>query len=370
MYISTPLRQLPPTNDSERNNIRSWMKSGAELFDRPDMLFIATNGEEGREPEKTSVQFDWGGQSAMRSGWDDQALYLFFDAGPAGVSHQHEDKLHIDISAFGRDFLTDGGKGSYIPDKWRDYFVSTRAHNTIMIDGQGQRRIPDPTTHRTNSALHRQWLSNQFMDFASGSYLDGYGQAFIAVRHSRYVIFKKNEYWLVLDVLAGEGTHKFESLFHFTPGDVFVENEQKLIRTRFSDGNNIQLIANATKPVAIDIIKGQENPEQGWIYENGERKAIPVAVISGEDQLPLQMITLIEPVRENNFSVSAVKIAEKTEKQCRILVKRQDGDDTWLINLNKENRLNDAGVIEEACISFSRSQHNQIMEQQTFKFEE
>jgi len=197
MLVCTPSRTVPPTNDSHRNDVTQWLNQGAKQFNRPDMKFVATYGDKGIAPPKTSVFFPWGRQFAMRSDWSEEAWYLFFDAGPFGVSHQHEDKLHIDVSAFGRDFLTDGGKGLYVPDKWRDYFVSTASHNTIMIDGKGQQRMGLLETHRPQESLSDCWFTDDNVDYAYGIYQSGYGAGNIPFTHSRQVLFKKKEYWIV-----------------------------------------------------------------------------------------------------------------------------------------------------------------------------
>ncbi len=362
MYVSTPSRQVPPTNDANRLDIRSWMQQGADLFDREDMRFIATNGEEGKEPEEISVIFPWGGHMVMRSGWDDQARYLFFDAGPSGVSHQHEDKLHIGISAYGRDFLTDGGKGLYIPDKWREYFLSTQAHNTIIVDGFGQRRIPDQSTHRVDSPLKGRWFSNEYFDFASGTFKNGYGPEKIPVTHSRYIVNKKNDYWLIIDELSGEDEHAFESLFHFTADEVVVYKDKQAIQTEYKDGKNIRLSTIATIPLEVNLIKGQENPEQGWIYRGGERIATPTAIIKGRGKLPVQIITVIEAVKDNNFSDITIGFSKPSDRKLEINIGINDKRDRWTFQLNTNEVLQINLDDLEDCIRFERSQNGKFID--------
>ena len=367
MYVSTPGRQVPPTNDSERSDVRHWMSIGVDLFNRQDMRFIASNGREGEAPLQTSLLFPWGGQAVMRSGWDEQAMYLFFDGGPTGVSHQHEDKLHVDISAFGRDFLTDGGKGLYIPDKWRDYFVSSRAHNTILVDGLGQNRIDDPLTHRAEQAMARAWISNPVIDFVTACYDNGYGSQRVPVTHSRNVIFKKNEYWLILDVLQGAGKHSIESLYHFTPCEIKVDQKAGSLRTQHADGRNLQLVTTATTPLTIQILQGRENPEQGWIDVHGKREPAPTAVIAGQNTLPVQIATLVEPVRHDQFSAITLQILKSKKGQAHIRVRGPRGEDDWLINLDSENQIQDSGKMVNACLSFKRNQDNTTVAKHSFQ---
>ncbi|MCP5061750.1 MAG: hypothetical protein GY936_04700 [Ignavibacteriae bacterium] len=371
LYISSPEREAPPSNDSYRYDIHQWMQIGSDNFDRDDMLFIATDGEKGIIPEKTSVQFPWAGQSVMRSGWESDAWYLFFDAGPTGVNHQNEDKLHIGVSAFGKLFLTDGGISSYIPDKWRRYFTSTQAHNTILIDGKGQKRMQQKGTHRADSSLKNRWISNENIDFASGIYSDGYGNDLIPVTHSRYVLFKKKEYWLVIDKITGEGEHSFENLFHLAPSDVQIGEKGNSIQTLYDDNKNIKLVSNSTVEMKLDIIKGEENPEQGWIsLEHNGRVASPTAIFKGRGKLPILIATVIHPYTEKKSSDIRIELNESSSSLANLIVRTNFGDDHWIINLEKQNRLLVNGMSEYGGVSFKRYKKEKTIEKITLKFKE
>src|SRR5690606_15235854 len=92
-------------------------------------------------PGAPSVVYPWAGQLVMRSGYDVDAHWAFFDIGPWGTGHQHNDKLHLSVSAFGRDLLVDGGRFAYrgsLADKFRRYAVGSASHNVVLIDGNGQ----------------------------------------------------------------------------------------------------------------------------------------------------------------------------------------------------------------------------------------
>ena len=363
MYISSPSRKTPPTNDAYRNDIRGQMQLGADNFNRRDMLYIATDGKEGIQPELTSVQFPWAGQSVMRSGWESDAWYLFFDAGPTGVNHQNEDKLNIDISAFGRLFLSEAGIINYIPDKWRRYFTSTQSHNTIIIDGKGQKRMEQKDTHRAKAPFKNRWISNKNIDFASGTFDDGYGTEQIPVTHSRYVIFKKKEYWLVLDYLTGKGEHEFENLFHFAPCDVELNKQQNSIHTLYKDYKNIKLVSNATVKMDVEIVEGAENPEQGWMaIKHGEKVAAPTAIFKGKSELPILLATVVQPYTEKNAPDIQIEILESSTKQARIIVHSNNGDDEWNINLENENSILLKGVVENIAIDFKRTKESKPIE--------
>jgi len=355
MYVCTPLRELPPTNDAHRHNIESWLRKGAAQFNRPDMEYVASFGAQGEAPEFTSYSFDWGGHQIMRSDWSREAWYLFFDNGPSGVSHQHEDLLHVDVTAFGRDFLSDGGKGVYIPDKWRDYFLSTAAHNSVLIDGLGQQRIPLTETHRAKDSLKKQWFSDAQLDFAWGIYDQGYGSQPIPVQHTRFVLFKKVEYWLVIDLIQGPGKHDFEVLYHFMPTEMPLREIQNGVQTQFADGKNLQLLLASNTPLNLRVAAGEENPEQGWISLSSENRVpAPTAIFSGRRQLPAVAVTLIQPFTAEAAKVQQIELKKVSETQVDIRVHAPWGVDFWAINLAHANQVRVSGKTEAARVVFRR----------------
>lgn len=98
--------------DSSLTNYRDRVLAAAKTYNRPDWAYIASNGEEGERPEYgPSVMFPWAGQFIVRSGWEADALLAYFELSRThGGWHGHHDKLHLSLTAFGRDLLVDSGK--------------------------------------------------------------------------------------------------------------------------------------------------------------------------------------------------------------------------------------------------------------------
>jgi uncharacterized heparinase superfamily protein len=68
--------------------------------------------------------------------------YLVCDAAPIGPDylpgHAHGDLFSFELSLRGRRLIVDAGVASYEPDAARAWARSTRAHNTVELDGQDQ----------------------------------------------------------------------------------------------------------------------------------------------------------------------------------------------------------------------------------------
>ncbi|MCX5683899.1 MAG: alginate lyase family protein, partial [Planctomycetota bacterium] len=219
LYSMQPTRQMPPLNDSGANDVQSWMAQGTEFFPaRDDFRWVATDGKQGKPPAQTSYEFPYAGQLFMRSGWDRQAAWLCMDAGPYGMGHQHEDKLSVILTAFGKPLLVEGGVYTYDASVWRKYVLGSRAHNVVLVDGLEQARRKSPSeTWVVKTPLAHVWKTGAQRDDAEAAYDEGWGaKAERSVRQARHVTFIKPDFFIVTDVLESlDGKpHQYEALFH------------------------------------------------------------------------------------------------------------------------------------------------------------
>ena len=72
-------------------------------------------------------------------------VIVICDAGPIGPDyvpgHGHADLFSFELSLNGARLVVDSGVASYEAGPMRQYCRSTRAHNTLEIDGQGPGRV-------------------------------------------------------------------------------------------------------------------------------------------------------------------------------------------------------------------------------------
>jgi hypothetical protein len=316
LLASMPNGAIPGLNDSGNSDVRALLETGFKLFPkREDFQFVATGGKNGRAPAKTSHAFPWSGHYVMRSGWDKDATYLMFDAGPYGYAHQHEDKLHFILWSHGRQLVLDPGNFSYDRSRWRRYVLSTAGHNTVMVDGESQHRHgrretyfwPRPWTAPAPPANDTRWISTPEYDLAVGLYTDGYGpENDIAVTHERRVLFVKREnVFVVADTLTprDDAEHRYEALFHLDATDAAVDEATKTVHT---DG--VAIMPQAGDRLAVEIVKGKEDePVQGWA--GGPWRAIPTAIYRKSGKGVTQFRFVLEP-----FAKGAQPAVRRMEK--------------------------------------------------------
>lgn len=251
-------------NDADLRYNRESIQEAAATYDRQDWQYIASNGESGIKPDDgPSFLFPWAGHLISRSDYGPDAHWSFFDVGPWGSGHQHNDKLHLSVAAFGRDLLVDAGRFAYrgrVADKFRDYALGSRSHNVILMDGQGQGPGPRVTEEPLPENTFR--IADDF-DYASASFdnfidLEGEG------RHTRSLFYARGEFWIVADHIATDRPREIEALWHWHPESSVRERDHAVVSTDHQRGN-LTIIPADPADWRVDFVKGQDEPVvQGW----------------------------------------------------------------------------------------------------------
>ncbi len=306
LEVATPMGFMPPVNDSGRSAIGGTLDQGYKLWGDETFLFGATNREKGRRPAYDSIFLPYAGYHIMRSGWDYRDKYLFFDAGPIGYGHVHEDMLNLYLCAYGKILLTEPGNYVYDKSKWRRYVLSTQSHNTIIVDGLDQKRWPmekEPLTQ----PLTNPWVTSPYFDFAVGCYASGYGpKKDKSVTHMREIVFLRPFYWVVADFLEGTGQHDYEAHYHLDAPKARVEKEPLSVQT----GNpKAQLGLWPLDPdgLSTEIVQGREDPVLGWIPT--EKRKIPTVVFKKSGAAPQRFSTLLYPYQGEVPGVAGAELA-------------------------------------------------------------
>jgi len=291
--IIRPDRTFPQLNDGFILWGAERLASVARREGWATIEYAATTGGSGIEPDYCSRWFPNAGLHVMRSDWSDDARYMIVDTGPYGGPHGHEDKLSFELAAYGANFIVDPGSYTYNKtDPYREYFVGSAGHNTVLVDHQSQarRHYREHMQPAVRDDQHGYWLSNSDFDHASGRYEEGYAPFSINPRagttidtdvaHQRDFVFVKPDYWVVVDYLSGAELHEFTFLFHLAP-DVVVESlggASALLRST-ENGAQLVLTAITEHDITGEIISGQESPIQGW-YSEDHYKKCPSPVLS------------------------------------------------------------------------------------------
>jgi uncharacterized heparinase superfamily protein len=256
--------------------------------------------------------FPSGGYAVMRSGWEPDAHQAIVDIGPIGCpvsgGHGHADLLSVQCSIFGEPCLVDAGTYSYTGEShWRDFFRSTAAHSSVMIDGVSQAQPAGAFGWKGQPRVRlREWHSTPEFDFLDAEH-DGYLSLPDPVLHRRRVIFVKPGYWILIDDLSGAAHHQVDLTFQFGPLDVTLGNHP-WARAQTPGGRVLWISPFPSAPVRASLKSGELMPPKGWISrEYGERHPAPMLIYSFAVALPWRIVTLLLPDRQGQATPPGVR---------------------------------------------------------------
>lgn len=187
-----------------------------------------------------------------------ESSFLFFQGSFYSQSHKHCDDLSFILKEKGIDLLIDSGKYGYQQDKYRKYFLSTRAHNTVEVDGK--------STSRNSKNSYGSAILGKPM------YIDGFWLIRAKVNHEvnqyiheRVIIYKPGKDLYVLDKLTNTSqviSREVRQWWHF-------DTEADLI---FSDD---KVVAQNDKNMKIEITSSSSNGEVFYNtykgYDSGDK---------------------------------------------------------------------------------------------------
>lgn len=265
---------------------RADLKTKAKSFDEMSFWLLGKNGRDkfgslkNAESVLATNKFEHGGYYILNSNKGSK-VKMIFDCGPLGfesiAAHGHADALSFILNAHDRPYFIDTGTYTYIADNpYRNYFRSTRAHNTIVIDGKDQSQTAGPFlwTQKADSFVE-QWVSNEHCDEVAGNH-NGYHRLQDPVTHRRAIKFDKEQEAITLDdYLEMKAGHKIEQYFHLAPA-CNVENINSNIWEITNAGKKIKLAVDNKLNCRVYI--GSENPICGWFSCCYDRK-IPIHTI-------------------------------------------------------------------------------------------
>jgi hypothetical protein len=256
-------------------------REGAARFDRlPSTPSVAR-----------SVAFGDSGIHVMTNA-DGPPRQLTIDAGPLGTdtgAHGHADALSVQLAFGGREWLSDPGTGVYVDDRGdRDAFRSTRAHNTLEVDGRSQAEPAGPFSWRDLPAGEvERWTSGTAFDLFVGSHT-GYRRLDPPVTHRRWVFHLKSRFWLIFDEALGKGTHDLSLHWHFAPG-LQVRSVGDVTVASAPDGENVMLRSADTQGWSRSILEGWHSPAYG------RKEPCSVLRLASRRTLPARVATLLQP---------------------------------------------------------------------------
>jgi len=270
IYICQPDKSFPPF--------------GANFLDNTDVVELRniTNFyRENSELQTLSYMLPYTGYYVMRDSCEPDAQYLCFDSGPIDKKG-YDDKLSFVLFAHGRQLI----KHNYGSKEENESSTASEAHNVVLIDGKRELTqpdiVPDPDS---------RWITTSAHDFVEGWYKGS------ECHHKRSIFYIKGEYFILHDLILGEGEHIIQQVFHLNTTNIVqnvgqvwtLEPGHSNIYIGTADNINLNLQMNDNKltfnatrklPAALNVIMFPMKPKV-----EHQPKTNPISIIADADIL-------------------------------------------------------------------------------------
>jgi uncharacterized heparinase superfamily protein len=208
---------------------------------------------------------------------------VVIDCGAIGPDYQpghaHCDTLSFELVLGGRRVIVDSGVFDYQLSEERAYARSTRAHNTVVVDGKEQSEM----WRVFRVARRAKPLSASMRKQPDGTVLfegahNGYAKLGGKPIHKRHMVYDERGSWVIKDRLEGSGMHRMESYLHIHP-DFQIIRMGDCIAIKTSSGHTVAM---------VDLVGPADTRlEQGWYFpEFGVKHANHVIVFSCSQEAP------------------------------------------------------------------------------------
>jgi hypothetical protein len=208
------------------------------------------------------------GYVIFRSDWvipPDEASMIFVQGGFFNPTHRQADDFSFEWFEHGRKILSDSGHYGYTNDKWERYFDSTRAHNTIEVDGRNYSTLKDGAY---GNAVRMARQSTDGVRIVLQVYHDN-----LEFWHRRQIDYRPGEELRIKDALRSDRPRVYVQWHHFDRAFELFGNAG-----RFELDDRELLVELTTWTSCGDRtrymkIRGQREPRiQGWASVAGRER--------------------------------------------------------------------------------------------------
>jgi hypothetical protein len=271
-YLLKPNGTLPALGDTCKSSpllvnaedVPEWFSKARQRY-----LYSFSGGAAGTQPEENSIYLPHGGVTLLRSGWGterrfEDECFLAVRTRTFDTSHIHRDQLSFELYAYGDDLIVDSGGPYGYGEPMREFFLSTAAHNTVVVDGKEQ---------GIGKAEVIDWRTSSIFDL-----LVAEQRSYPGVVHRRVVLFVRPDYFLILDRLEAEDRHAYAQFLHLNPGLNARCDNLAVTTTSSTDGATVQIIPLLEPGLAVKLHQGTDHALQGWVCVGEMQKLLSTVV--------------------------------------------------------------------------------------------
>lgn len=333
-YIMKPngyAAEIGDTNGSV--NTTSSKNVGLSIFDNDHLTYAATQGETGIMPELSSKVYPKSGYYISHNDWRKEnytnSTWTMFKSGYSSKTHKHADDNSFMLYSKGYDIFVDPGWYNYVTgNKYRDYFVSSLAHNTVVVDEKTYSATAE-NSYRTGIFEYDQ---NENYD-----YVGGFNDMYEGVMFDRH-FYNLGDAIILYDNIISDEEHTYSQLFQLSDSCEIVARNDNEVLIRIADSGYFARVRQLVGNPALSMITGDFNNERyGYIshcMNNLESTTTLKYDVVGQNVEYITLIT-IEDAKQRVLDIEDLRF-DNTNNSFH--VSKNDGTQ-FEIHLNARERI-------------------------------
>lgn len=316
--VAQPDGTMPQVNDS---------------FEMPTAVILATVNElldKRRRVGKGKTKYFPDSQlGVIRHDGKLYAWYLL--AYPASVigAHAHAGRLAFNFWLNGSPVLTDSGCPNYDNPKLVSWYRTSRAHNTVLIDGKS-----DEATSGKLLWVGKRNTGNRIVNWGEKDSLSycrmispGTEVVNNAVSWSRSLVLVKEKFLVLYDRFDASGEHDYEVLFHFSPTQVSVNEKRKALQ--LPGKSSLAILPSDPSMISSLTVEDAE------LSINGKDRPAPMATLKFTGKGLVHSVVVFMPGVED---LSSVKVSQEiTEDGVGLEIISGNSERTVLLMRNPDS---------------------------------
>jgi hypothetical protein len=232
--------------------------------------------------------------------------HLLVTAGYHRRVHKHDDDLSFALFEQRR-VLVDPGFAGYNESGERQFLLSARAHNLLIVDGRREWPRKPRGSSLLSSAEADGWYAVWGRDPATPR----------GVGHERILLYEPGHALLIVDEVTSEdhAPHEYTRYFHFAP-DIQVSSNAG--RVEFQADGVVGSVWDASQTAArSEVITGRKEPMQGFVCPESALVPSPVVELTSTGTAAL-LLSVVQLGPAKPRSTASIARAAKGALQLRL----------------------------------------------------
>ncbi len=348
-YLTKPNGAFPLTGDTFSNlqegDNQQYLKS-TEEYTNQHYVYARTGGQKGIKPAKNSAYYPVSGYYISHNSWDKnkytESTWMMFKSGYSSGVHKHADDNSFILYSKGYDIFVDTGMYNYTyGNKYRDYFISSNAHNTLVVDHK--------TYSPTESNKHKVGIYG-FTKTDSYESVSGYNDMYEGVSIDRQFI-NLGDGIMIRDNMASDSIHTYSQLFHCGQSMKLISQKENMLLFQIANSPYYVRVQDLTRKADIDVVHGDfADSQYGYISKQQNQINAIDTIVMEQTASNTEFLTLVTIEDEQGRITDLLNYNYNPDKKTFELT-RKEGEQPSIIEFQNKERA----TLDNVQVQFNKN---------------